>query len=171
MTTLKIIGNPASPAMQALEPHIGRLYARPGVRIMAIIELAHVERVQPAPGSDGTPTVRMKISSCEIPNAEQEDAVRTAQRALFLTRTARGTLDEEGLLNLDDDTLKLTGGRLLDIETARLRAGLGHWVGYAQRVASQSSQFSTTEIAHELQAVADGLTSILHQADDATEEK
>lgn len=171
MTALKITGTPTASAMAALEPHIARIYARPGVHVMAIIELVHTERIQPAPNSDTEAVVRVKIVGCEVPNDEQEDAVRAAQRALHLARTARGTLDEEGLLNLDDDTLKLTGGRLLDIETARLRAGLGHWVGYAQRVASQSSQFSTTEIAHELQAVADGLTSILHQADDATEEK
>jgi hypothetical protein len=51
MTTLKIVGNPASGAMQALEPHVARMYNIPGVRVMAIIELTHVERVQPAPGT------------------------------------------------------------------------------------------------------------------------
>jgi hypothetical protein len=170
VTTLKIIGNPASGAMQALEPHVARMYAVPGLRVMAIIEMAHVERVQPAPGSDGTPTVRMKITGCEVPNREQEGAIREAQRALFLARTARGTLDEEGMLNLDDDTLKLTPGLLMSIECARMRAGLAHWTEYARRVVTQSGKLTQTEIAHELQAVADGLTSTIDQANAGAEE-
>ncbi len=160
MTTLKVIGNPASGAMQALEPHVARLYAIPGVRVMAIIEMAHVERVQPAPGADGKPTVKMKITACEVPNAEQEGVIREAQRALYLSRTARGTLDEDGALELTKETLKHTGGLLLGIETARLRAGLEHWATYARRVADGSIRLSLTEMAHELAAVADGLDAV-----------
>jgi hypothetical protein len=164
MTILKIIGNPASGAMQALEPHVARMYAVPGLRMMAIIEMAHVERVQPAPGADGTPTVRMKITGCEVPNREQEGTVREAQRALFLARTARGTLDEEGMLQLDEATLKLTPGLLMSIECARLRAGLNHWEQQARRIVAAAGKLTGTEIAHELQAVADGLTAVLDQA-------
>jgi hypothetical protein len=165
VTTLKIVGNPASGAMQALEPHVARMYAIPGVRVMAIIEMAHVERVQPAPGADGKPTVKMKVTACEVPGPDQEGAIREAQRALYLARTARGTIDEDGTLQLTEQTLKLTPGLLMSLECARLRAGLAHWTAYAQRVAGASAQFSTTEMAHELQAIADGLISIVQQAD------
>jgi hypothetical protein len=165
VTVLKVVGNPSSGAMQALEPHIASLYDRPGVHLMAIVEMVHVERIQPAPGADGKPTVKMKIISCEVPSEEQEGAIRTAQRALYLARTARGTLDEDGQLQLDEDTLKRTAGELLWIECAQLRAGLRHWTNYAQRISGASAQFSTTEMAHELKAVADGLTSIVQQAD------
>lgn len=170
MTVLKVVGNPSSGAMQALEPHIAGLYDRPGVHLMAIVEMVHVERIQPAPGADGKPTVKMKIISCEVPNEDQEGVIRTAQRALYLARTARGTLDEDGRLKLDEDTLKRTAGELLWIECARLRAGLGHWTAYAQRVAGASAQFSTTEMAHELQSVADGLASVMQQADAASDD-
>lgn len=170
MTALKITGTPTASAMQALEPHIGRIYDRPGIHIMAIVELVHTERIQPAPDSDVEPVVRMKITGCEVPNEDQEAAIRTAQRALNLARTARGTLDEEGLLQLDEDTLKRTGGELLWIECAKLRAGLKHWTNYAQRIATQSAQFTATEMAHELKNVADGLTSIVQQADAGDED-
>lgn len=171
MTSIKITGTPTAAAKSALEPHVKRIYDRPGVHVMAIVELLHFERLQPAPNSDAEAVVRMKIVGCEVPNEEQEPAVRAAQSALFLARTARGTLDEEGMLNLDEDTLRLTAGRLLDVEAARLRAGLAHWTRYAERIATQASKFSTTEMAHELQAVADGLTSVLRWADTITEEE
>jgi hypothetical protein len=164
MTVLKIVGSPTAAAMAALEPHVMRLYDKPGARVMAVVELAHVERVQPAPGSDGKPVVKMKITGCEVPNREQEGAIREAQRALFLARTARGTLDEEGMLNLNEDTLKNTSGLLMSIECARLRAGLLHWTEYARRVVGTSGTLSQTEMAHELQSIADGMASTLDQA-------
>jgi hypothetical protein len=151
--------------MQALEPHVARMYNIPGVRVMAIIELTHVERVQPAPGADSKPTVRMKVTSCEVPNQDQEGAIREAQRALFLARTARGTLDEEGLVELDEDTLKQCAGLLMSIETARLRVGLAHWAEQARRVVATSGRLLESEIIHELRTIADGLAAVLGTAD------
>ena len=164
MTTLKIAGRPLSAAMQALEPHVARLYDSPGKRIMAIIELAHMERLQVAPGSDKKPSVSMRITSCEVPNRDQEGAVREAQRALYLARTASGTLDEDGTVRLNERTLKSAAGLLMSIETARLRAGLDFWTEYARRVVTQSTTLTVTEMAHELQAVSDGLRSVLFTA-------
>lgn len=164
MTHLKIAGSPTASAMSALEPHIPRIYDRPGIHVMAIVELEHTERVQPAPNSDAEPIVRMRIVGCEVPNTDQEGVVREAQRALFLARTARGTLDEEGMLQLDEDTLKLTPGLLMSIECARLRAGLVHWTEYARRVVASSGKLIESEIIHELQTVADGLRAVLATA-------
>lgn len=170
MTTLKIVGKPTASAMQALEPHIAALYNKPGSRVMAIIEMAHVERLQPAPGSDKSPTVGMKITGCEVPNPDQEGAVREAQRALYLARTARGTLDEQGMLQLDDGTLKSTAGLLNAIEVARLRAGLAHWEMYGRRIVAGLEKLTATEIAHEMQAIADGLSSVLRTADPSSDD-
>jgi hypothetical protein len=164
MTTLKIVGNPASGAMQALEPHVARMYNIPGVRVMAIIELTHVERVQPAPGADSKPTVRMKVTACEVPNQDQEGAIREAQRALFLARTARGTLDEEGMVELDEETLNMTAGLLMSIETARLRVGLAHWAEYARKLVATSSKLIESEILHEVKTIADGMAAVLGNA-------
>lgn len=164
MTALKFTGKPTAAAMQALEPHITRLYNAPGARVMAVIEMAHVERLQPAPGSDKDASVGMKITACEIPTREQEGAIREAQRALYLQRTARGTLDEDGQMTLDDDTLKMTAGLLMSIECARLRAGLQHWTDYARRVVGASGKLAGSEIAHELQTVVDGMAAVLATA-------
>lgn len=164
MTDLKITGKPTSGAMEALAPHVQALYDKPGRRVMAIVELTHAERLQPASASDKNPSVTVKITGCEVPNAEQEGAVREAQRALYLHRTARGTLDEAGMLDLDESTLRQTAGLLGAIETARLRAGLAHWNAYARKVVSSSAQLTQTEMAHELTAIADGLQAVLQTA-------
>src|ERR1700740_1186470 len=164
MTTLKFTGKPTASAMAALEPHIGRLYNTPGASCMAIIEMRHVERLQPAPGSDKAASVGMKLVGCEIPTREQEGVVREAQRALYLQRTARGTLDEDGQLTLDASTLALVPGLLNSLECARLRAGLDHWVGYVRKVVAGSHKMSAMEVAHELEAVADGMAAVLANA-------
>ena len=160
MTKLKIQGAPGSAAKDALEPHLARIYGRPGIRVMAIVELAHVERTQPAPDSDKDASVTMRISHLEVPNDQQEGAVREAQRALFLHRTAHGTLDDAGHLELSQDTVRLTGGMLHAVEVARLRAGLAHWVKYMRRVVD-GPDLTLSEVRHELDTIADGLDATL----------
>ncbi|GGU98240.1 hypothetical protein GCM10010245_00090 [Streptomyces spectabilis] len=76
MTSLKVDGKPGAAAAAALEPHVGKLFARPGMRLVGIIEPAHVERTHPAPDSDKTASVKVKITQLEIPSEEQEGAVR-----------------------------------------------------------------------------------------------
>lgn len=164
MTTLKIEGKPAAAASEALEPHVRRLYDRPGLRLMVVGELEHVERTQPAPGSDKTASVKVKFTHIEVAGADQEGYIREALRALFLQRTARGTLDDDsGQLELTPDTLRLAGGMLHAIEVARLRAGLDHWAGYARRVV-HNPDLSLTEVRHELDTIAEGLTLTLSGA-------
>jgi hypothetical protein len=107
--------------------------------------------------------VKVRIVGLELPNREQEGAVREAQRFLHLQRTARGTLDDDGQLELSDSTLRLTGGMLANLETARLRAGLEHWREYARRLV-HGPELTVTEVRHEMQALAEGLTAILDTA-------
>lgn len=163
MTTVKLDSKLGGGPAAAIEPHIPALYGRPGCRVMVIGELAHIERTQPAPDSDGEPSVKMRISSMEIAAKEQEGAVREALRALYLQRTAQGTLDEHGQMVLTESTLKLTGGLLSEIELARLRAGLQHWAHYARRAVG-TDKITHSELMHELQTVADGLFAVLSRA-------
>ncbi|MEV4974412.1 hypothetical protein [Streptomyces scopuliridis] len=168
MTQIKFDAKVSATASEALEPHVRPVYDTPGSRRMAIIEMAHIERTQPAPGSEKEPVVRVRIVGLELPTAEQEGYVREAQRFLHLQRTARGTLDDDGQLELDDHTLRLTGGHLAYMETARLRAALTHWASYARRV-MHTPNLIDSELRHEMKAVADGLTAALSgaRADDA----
>lgn len=160
MTQLKFDTKLGAAASAALEPHIRPIYDRPDSTRLAIIEFRHIERTQPAAGSEKDPSVKVRIISCEIPHRDQEGAIREAQRALHLQRTAAGTLDEEGQLVLTDSTLKLTGGLLHAVEVARLRAGLDHWVKYVARVNADPA-LTVSEMRHELDAVANGMRSLL----------
>ncbi|MFD1656937.1 hypothetical protein ACFSL4_01480 [Streptomyces caeni] len=161
MPTLKFEPKVSASAQEALEPYVRPLYDRPGLRLMFIGELTTTERTEPSPGSEKTPAVKVRITSLEIPNQDQEGFVREAQRALFLQRTARGTLDDAtGQLELSPDTLRLVAGQLHAMEVARLRAALEHWAGYARR-ATHATGLVTSEILHELATVADGLTAAL----------
>lgn len=167
MTTLKLDSKIGGGPAAAIEEHVPALYNRPGCRVLAIVELAHVERTQPAPDSDGEPTVKMRISALEVAGPSQDGVLREALRALYLQRTASGTVSEEGDIELARETLKLTGGRLAELELARLRAGLRHWAIYAHR-ATTTHLMTATEALHELKQVADGLHAVLDRAGDGS---
>ncbi|MFF9310155.1 hypothetical protein ACF1BS_04510 [Streptomyces sp. NPDC014748] len=165
MTQMKFDPRVSASAQEALEPHVRPMYDSPGSRRMAIIEFAAIERTEPAPGTEKEPSVRVRIVGLELPNKEQEGAVREAQRFLHLQRTARGTFDDDGQLELSDSTLRLTGGMLAYLETARLRAGLEHWREYAVRL-MRGPDLTVTEMRHEMQVLSDGLTALLNTARD-----
>ncbi|MFI1767464.1 hypothetical protein ACH41H_36195 [Streptomyces sp. NPDC020800] len=165
MTQLKFDAKVSASAQEALEPHVRPVYDGPGARRLFIGEFAHIERTEPAPGTEKEASVKVRITHLELPNREQEDAVRDALRFLHLQRTAHGTFDDEGQLELADSTLRLTGGMLAFIETARLRAGLEHWREYAQRL-MRGPDLTVTEMRHEMQALSDGLTAVLNTARD-----
>lgn len=162
---MKFDAKVSASAQEALESHVRPVYDQPGARRLFIGEFAHIERTEPAPGTEKEPSVKVRIMYLELPNREQEDAVREALRFLHLQRTARGTFDDDGQLELSDSTLRLTGGQLAWIETARLRAGLAHWREYAQRL-MHGPDLTVTEMRHEMQALADGLTAVLDTARD-----
>jgi len=163
VTQLKFDAKVSASAQEALEPHIRPVYATPAARRLFIGEFAAIERTEPAPGSEKEASVKVRIVSLELPNESQEGYVREALRFLHLQRTARGTLDDDGQLELDESTLRLTGGHLSYLETARLRAALGHWSSYARRVL-HTSNLTVSEVMHELKTVADGLTAGLDGA-------
>jgi hypothetical protein len=163
VTQLKFDPKVSASAQEALEPHVRPVYATPASRRLFIGEFAAIERIEPAPGSEKEASVKVRIVSLELPNESQEGYVREALRFLHLQRTARGTLDDDGQLELDESTLRLTGGQLAYLETARLRAGLQHWASYARRVL-HTNGLTVSEVLHEMKTIADGLTSTLDGA-------
>jgi hypothetical protein len=165
MTDIKIQGQLTAGASEALAEHARALYDKPGSTRLGVIELRSDWNKAPAPGSETKPVVNLRIAGLEIAGRDQEGALREAQRTLYLQRTARGTLDEDGQLQLSQDTLKLTAGILADIETARLRAALNHWTLEINKVV-HSAILTDGEIRHELDRIARGLTVALHPARD-----
>lgn len=165
MTQLKFDAKVSASAQEALEPHVRPVYAAPASRRLFIGEFAAIERIEPAPGSEKEPSVKVRIVHLELPNEAQEGYVREALRFLHLQRTANGTFAEDGQLELDQDTLRLTGGHLAYLETARLRAGLLQWAAYARRVL-HTSNLTVSEVLHELKTIADGLSATIDGARD-----
>jgi hypothetical protein len=165
MTSLRFDAKVSASAQEALEAHVRPVYDQPGARRLFMGEFAAIERTEPAPGAEKEPSVKVRIVSLELPNQEQEGAIREALRFLHLQRTARGTLDDDGQLELSESTLRLTGGMLAYLETARLRAALAHWRDYAQRIV-HGPDLTVTEVRHEMQALAEGLTAVLNTARD-----
>lgn len=160
MTTLKIDGKPTSSARDGIEAYIGQLYATPGKRLLGVIELQRVERVEPDPGADSEASVKVRMSALEIANPEQEETLREALRALHLHRTAYGKLTEDGDVELAEHTLERTAGMLHAVESARYRVAVSHWREYLSSVLGIQNP-SVTELQHELTTIRDGLAAVL----------
>lgn len=162
MTTLKVESSPGKSAETALEVHVPALYADMSKTLVAIVELKPIERLQPAPGAEKTPSVKVRIVHCEVPDTEQVDSVREALRALYLQRTARGTIDSEGELQLADRTIDLLTGALYEHRALRLVAGLRYWQEYAATLASRMPAACTvTALLDEWKVARDGLLALI----------
>lgn len=163
---IKINGALAAGAADSLGRLTSTLYHRPGMHIVAIVDLAHVERTQPAEGEEREAVVTLGIKGIEIANDEQEDTLRKAMRALYLHRTARGTLDEEsGEVELTEQTLRHTAGLLTAQEAARLRVQLAYWANYMEQ--ATRSQLTTEQMRAEMTKAAQGMrTALGHEIDE-----
>lgn len=124
---LKLASALPTGVMDALEDLIKPLYSKPGMHIIGIVDLAHVERNQVAPDEDKEPSVTIGIKHLEIAHGEQVEHVRKALRALYVQRTATGTLDEDlQQIELAKSTMEDLSDDLALRETARLHAALKH---------------------------------------------
>jgi hypothetical protein len=160
MTAVKIAGKPSAHAADAIGRHAATLYASPGKTVLGVIELKHAERMQPAPDEDKEPTVTLRVAHLEIAEADQEEALRQAMRALYIARTAQGTLDDEGEVALSERTLEMTADRLLDLEVARLVTACRHWSDYARKTIN-IKKLNLSEARHELENIAQGLLAAI----------
>lgn len=165
MTAAKIEGKPSAAAQAGLEPWIQPLYQVPGRRVIGVVELRHVERTQVAPEADSEPSVKLRITHLEIAREEQEETLRQALQALFLHRTAYGTLNEDSEIELSDQSLRLIADSLHAAEAARLRAAVTVWHQQARRVLGVS-EITAAEMRHELDMIADGLAAVLKATED-----
>lgn len=160
MTVLKLESGSSVKAAEVLQPHIQRLYADPRARFMAVCEFAHSERTQPGPESDKAPSVKVKLVEIEIPVGDQVDLIREAQRALYLTRTAQGTLTEELDLELSSQTLDRLADNLTYADAVRLAAGVKVWLDYVL-AALVKPKATVASVRQDMAAVRDGLRSLI----------
>lgn len=146
-----------------------QLYDRRGRAVVGVVELTHDRRLEPAPSSAKEREVTMKVTALELARDEQEHTLREAMRALYLHRTARGTLNEADEVELSDRTLEMAAGMLHALEAARLKAVVEHWAAIARQAGSTSKPLTTSELRHELSMIADGLNAAVHGLIDATD--
>lgn len=165
MTTVKIDSKLGSNASLGIEDLAARLFAKPGMRILAVVELAHVERIEPAPDEDKEPSVKLGIKALEVARGgRQEDAVRQALLALYTIRTASGTLDGDGEIELSERTLSGTGGELGMLTAARHHVALKRWSDTAYRVAGDP-KLTAEQMRNELREIAKGLHAATQWSD------
>lgn len=160
-TKVKLDSKLGGPASAAIEPLAKTLYDKQGVRIVGIVELMHVERTQPAPDEDTDPSVKLAIKHLELARGgEHEEWVRKAMRALYLQRSAQGTLDEAHEVELSERTLEQVADLLQGVENARLRTVVSYWGEYAARCA-RMQQPTAAQLQNELATVGKALQGAL----------
>lgn len=162
---LKLASAMAANALEAVEDLIQPIYGRPGMRMLAVVELAHVERTQPAPDEDKEASVTVGVKHLEVARGDQAEALRKAMRALYVQRTARGTLDEQlDELQLSKDTLEGVGDDLALAETARLRAAMKLHADTLQRL--RIGSFSDKDLRKQLDKLHNLVTTTLQWTGD-----
>lgn len=163
MTKIKLDSAYPVTVGDALAPYTTALLdaARAGKdkRILIVGELAPVERTEPVATSDKEPVLKLGLSAAEIPHADQDEAVREVMRALYLQRTATGTLDEEGQVQLTKQAVRVAGGQVAQLAAARYRAALQQWAKQAR--AAVHANLSASEMWHEMERIAAGLAAAL----------
>lgn len=166
MATKIKIGKMTSAAADGIHPHIRAMYDRPGATMLAVVELEHVERTQPGPASEADASVTCRISHLEVPVGAQVAPVRELQRALYLTRTAKGTLDGDGEVELAEVTVRQTAGMVLATDAAQCRAALRAVRDMAER-ARRNDKATAGTMAADLEAIEQAITGYLHGHRDA----
>lgn len=146
-----------------------QLYDRRGRAVVGVVELTHDRRLEPAPNSAKEREVTMKVTGLELARDEQEHTLREAMRALYLHRTARGTLNEADEVELSDRTLEMCAGMLHALEAARLKAVIEHYAAIARQAGATSKPLTISELRHELGLIADGLNAAVNGLIEATD--
>ncbi|MFY7069608.1 hypothetical protein ACOQFV_27435 [Nocardiopsis changdeensis] len=172
MTTPKIDAKITAQVGDVLDPHMDTLMAKARAgqadELLIVGTLRPVERIEPMAGEDKEASLKLRLSSVEIPDVDQAEAVREVQRALWVTRTATGTLDEEGEIRIAKHTLRHAGRDVASLAAARLRAGVEQWQHEAHK--ATVAHLSASEMWHEMERISTGLLVLLGQRPDADED-
>lgn len=109
----------------SLDAIAARINERP-VPIMAVLELVPEERVVPLDAAaEKDATLKYGFGPVEVAlTPEIEGVLRDVHRAMFITRTANGTLTTEDEVKLSEQTLTLAADLMASHEAARVRVVL-----------------------------------------------
>lgn len=113
MTQPKIDSKVVADVEQSLRPHAADMFRQRGGRWMAVVELEHVERTEPAPEEEKEASVKLRVASAEIVTDDHEDYIRRIAEALYKLRTKANTLDEHLAGPTPGDVVRTSSGMLL----------------------------------------------------------
>jgi hypothetical protein len=155
MTVMKLDYRLNGDVSDALAPHIERIYDRPGSTFVAVVEFRHTSRLELAD------EVKCRAVKLEVANpGEQEQHVRSLHRALYLQRTAQGTLDDAGEVKLSKQTIAQAAGLAGGTEVARVRAVLD-WTATALHEATANTSLREADLRKALDKVQARLAAAL----------
>lgn len=151
----KLTGQPA----EAVAGVVDRIYGNPGSSFMAVVEFKRKRAVEDEEdGQDNS--VLCRVAGLEVGSqGSQENTLREIQRALYLARTAEGTIGANDDIQLARQTVELASGLVQGEEIARLSAGLDHWAGVARDLASNTG-LREMDIRKQLGELAAGLAAV-----------
>lgn len=159
--TIKIEPKPAKGAAEALGQHANAMYATLGKRLLGIVELEAVERNEVADDDEKDTWVKLRIVGLEVPNADQEDAVRAAMMALNTQRTAFGTLTEDEDVELSQSTLERCAGDMITAEAARLHIAIEVF-GDKMAAAARNNKLTAGDLRREITDLSRAMRGVIY---------
>ncbi|TJZ55587.1 hypothetical protein FCH28_09610 [Streptomyces piniterrae] len=94
MTTIKFDAKVLADVEKAIRPHAADLFNDLGHHVMAIVEIASVERTEQGPDEEKDDAVKVRVVGIEIAGDEfTEEKLRQQAQTMYRQRTAGGTLD------------------------------------------------------------------------------
>jgi len=118
MTDIKFDTKVIEDVKEALEDHADTMFKQRKGRWMAIVELAHVERNEPGPDEEKSPSVKLRITSVEVATDDYSDErLREVAQQLYRLRTSSGTLDEAVGEHRAGDILRNGSGLLVSADS------------------------------------------------------
>lgn len=93
MTDIKFDSKVLEAVAEALEPHADDMFKLRRGRWMAVAEFTHVERTEPGPDEEKSPSVKIRVTGVEVASDEISGGrLRSLQREMYERRTSGGTL-------------------------------------------------------------------------------
>lgn len=163
MTKMNLSGM-SNAATTALEGHVRGLFDDQNAKLLIVGELEHWTRSEPGPASNAQPTVNARLRLVEVPGEKQQDDVRNVLRALYLLRTARGTLDEAaGSVNLDTEAQRVAEATsaLYVGDALEARAVLRHVHTALESITSDLTIADVVKLRRKIRKVVGGLEKFL----------
>lgn len=112
MTDIKFDSKVLEGVAESLEDHADAMFQQRKGRWLAVVELTHVERIEPGPDEEKSPSVKLRVTDIEVAGENvTDDQLRELLRRMFRARTTAGTLDEHSYRA--DDILRTGSGLLV----------------------------------------------------------